>query len=89
MKQTSNALPQDMLCNTLFLGARASGPRLKQVRRLRSQENAQELLWRCTRIFVTPKNPRVNKSVHNTQHPRSSPLHCGVVLATQGAERCA
>src|SRR2546426_261449 len=32
------ALPQDLLCLALLQGARAAGPRWKQARRLRSQE---------------------------------------------------
>ncbi len=46
--EVSSALPQDMLCKSLCLGARASSPLRKQARRLRSQGKAQELLWNCT-----------------------------------------
>jgi acyl carrier protein len=44
-----NALPYDRLCIALCLGARASGPLLKPARRLRSQEDAQALLWKSTK----------------------------------------
>jgi len=47
-----SALPQDMLCNSLFLGARPSWPLPEQARRLRSQADTQELLWRCPRVYL-------------------------------------